>query len=161
MTTDRNEALEPESGRMREMGLAALDVVTEYLASLPGRPIMPEVTSDSIRRSLDQELPVEGKSFESLVRSVRDSIFAASRHNGHPRFFGYVASPGTAATALADLLASALNSNVTSWRSAPAGTGTESWPQPWMRRSRCVLSPAMTLSSWERSWKAEKTHSSR
>ena len=47
-----------------------------------------------------------------------------SRHNGHPRFFGYVASPSTPIGAYADLIASALNANITCWRSGPAGTET-------------------------------------
>jgi glutamate/tyrosine decarboxylase-like PLP-dependent enzyme len=54
------------------------------------------------------------------------------RHNGHPRFFGYVASPSTPIGAYADLIASALNSNVTCWRSSPGGTDIEKLLVRWL-----------------------------
>jgi glutamate/tyrosine decarboxylase-like PLP-dependent enzyme len=59
-------------------------------------------------------------------------MISLSRHNGHPRFFGYVASPSTPIGAYADLVASALNSNVTCWRSGPAGTETEKEVVRWL-----------------------------
>ena len=55
-----------------------------------------------------------------------------SRHNGHPRFFGYVASPSTPIGAYADLIASALNANITCWRSGPAGTEIEQLVVRWL-----------------------------
>src|SRR6185295_10295858 len=60
------------------------------------------------------------------------TIIANSRHNGHPRFFGYVASPATAPGAFADLIASALNTNLTSWRSGPAATEIERTVVRWL-----------------------------
>ena len=48
-----------------------------------------------------------------------------SRHNGHPRMFGYVQSSASFAGVMGNLLASAMNQNVTSWRSAPAATTIE------------------------------------
>src|SRR6185295_9294478 len=58
--------------------------------------------------------------------------FDLSRHNGHPRFFGYVASPSTPIGAYADLIASALNANITCWRSGPAGTELEQLVVRWL-----------------------------
>ena len=55
-----------------------------------------------------------------------------SRHNGHPRFFGYVASPSTPIGAYGDLIASALNANITCWRSGPAGTELERLVVRWL-----------------------------
>ena len=55
-----------------------------------------------------------------------------SRHNGHPRFFGYVASPSTPIGAYGDLIASALNANITCWRSGAAGTEVERMVVRWL-----------------------------
>src|SRR5262249_15574065 len=52
--------------------------------------------------------------------------------NGHPRFFGYVASPSTPIGAYGDLIASALNANITCWRSGPAGTEIERMVVRWL-----------------------------
>ena len=55
------------------------------------------------------------------------------RHNGHPRMFGYVQSSGSFAGVVGDLLASAINQNVTSWRSAPAATTIEHQVIEWLK----------------------------
>jgi glutamate/tyrosine decarboxylase-like PLP-dependent enzyme len=66
-----------------------------------------------------------------------DGEFRASprigRHNGHPRMFGYVQSSASFAGVAGDLLASALNQNVTSWRSAPSATTIEHQVIEWLK----------------------------
>ena len=62
-----------------------------------------------------------------------EQIAANGRHNGHPRMFGYVQSSGSFAGVVGDLLASALNQNVTSWRSAPAATTIEHQVIDWLK----------------------------
>jgi glutamate/tyrosine decarboxylase-like PLP-dependent enzyme len=101
---------------------------------MPSGQILSNTSSHAIREKLNQEIPIEGKDFNELLEIIKQVIFPASRHNGHPRFFGYVASPGTAATAIADLLASALNPNVTSWRSAPGPTEVERLTIQWIKQ---------------------------
>jgi glutamate/tyrosine decarboxylase-like PLP-dependent enzyme len=133
MITDQPHPLDPSSSDILAMGEEAMQLVAEYYASLPGLRIMPDVSSAGIRELLSQPLPTEGTDFHALLATVRDAVFATSRHNGHPRFFGYVASPGSAATAIADLLASALNSNVTSWRSGPGATELERQTVGWIK----------------------------
>lgn len=115
------------------MGRAAVDLVADYFESLPGLRVFPDTSSASLRERLGAGVPVEGTGFGPLLEVVRDVVLPGSRHNGHPRFFGYVASPGTAATAFADLLASALNANVTAWRSAPAPAELERQAIGWVR----------------------------
>ncbi|HYX41355.1 MAG TPA: pyridoxal-dependent decarboxylase, partial [Pyrinomonadaceae bacterium] len=77
-------------------------------------------------------LPADGP--DDLAELFADCarIFANSRQNGHPRFFGYVASPATPIGAFADLIASALNQNVPVWRSAPAATHVERTTVRWL-----------------------------
>lgn len=129
-----DESLDPSEDSVREMGRAVTEFVADYYGSIRDVPIMPVTTSEDVRAQLSKELPVDGASFESLLRVVDESIFRLSRHNGHPRFFGYVASPGTAPAAYADLLASTLNPTVTSWRSAPAAAELERITIDWIKQ---------------------------
>ncbi len=135
MTSDYRPppALLPSQDDIRASGAAAVRLIAEYFASLSGRPVFPDVTSESIRAALDRGLPIEGRDFAAILTAVRDVVIAGSRHNGHPRFFGYVAPPSTPAAAIADMVASALNSNVTSWRSAPAATEIERLVIDWVK----------------------------
>ena len=77
--------------------------------------------------------PRDGVSFEEALKTVADIVYPLSRHNGHPRFFGYVASPGTPVSAVGDLLTAGLNANVTSWRSAPAAAALEHVVIDWLK----------------------------
>jgi glutamate/tyrosine decarboxylase-like PLP-dependent enzyme len=91
-------------------------------------------SSREIRARIDEPLPQAGADFATLMDTVRDVISQYSRHNAHPRFFGYVSSAGTPVTAIGSMLAAALNINVTCWRSAPAGTDLEHLTIDWLKQ---------------------------
>src|ERR1700704_849029 len=108
-------SLDPSGDEIRRWGNAAIEAMASYLDSLRGRRVYPSTTARQIRQELDRALPEEGVGFDRLLEIFNDVIVAASRQNGHPRMFGYVQAPGTAVGAIADLLASALNANLTAW----------------------------------------------
>ncbi|MFN2508839.1 MAG: aspartate aminotransferase family protein, partial [Chthoniobacterales bacterium] len=107
---------------------------TDYLQSIRERRVYPETTAAQIRQQLERELPQEGVAFERLLETFSGVLVENSRHNGHPRMFGYVQAPGTAIAAIADLMASVLNANLTAWRSAPAAVEFERLTIDWVKR---------------------------
>src|SRR5688500_11909235 len=109
----------------------ATQLVADYFKTVADRPVRAENYSGKTTAAIDLELPAEGVPLEKLIDDCR-TIFDLSRHNGHPRFFGYVASPSTAIGAYADLIASAVNANITCWRSGPAGTEIEQMVVRWL-----------------------------
>ena len=84
------------SEEFRSMAGAAVDFLASYFESLETRPVVVPTTSRAIRDRIDEPLPLAGADFGPLMETVRDVISQYSRHSGHPRMFGYVASPGTA-----------------------------------------------------------------
>src|ERR1700759_4944886 len=120
-----SDKLAPSADEFRAMAGEAIDFLSAFYGSLSSRPVVIPTTSREIHALLDEPLPRAGAAFPGLIEAVRDVTAEYSRHNAHPRFFGYVASPGTAVTALANMLAPAMNINVACWRSAPAGTDVE------------------------------------
>jgi aromatic-L-amino-acid decarboxylase len=118
---------------IRAMGRAAVERIAAYYQTLPTRPVVLASTSQAIRAQLDEPLPQAGCDFESLLDTFDDVIAKYSRHNGHPRFFGYVSSPGTPVTAVGSMLSASLNANVTCWRSSPAGTELEHITINWLK----------------------------
>lgn len=88
---------------------------------------------------------MEGAGIEQLLDTFADVIVPLSRHNGHPRMFGYVQAPGTAIAAIADLLASTLNANLTAWRSAPAAVEIERLTIDWIKQILGVPTTAAGL----------------
>jgi aromatic-L-amino-acid/L-tryptophan decarboxylase len=117
---------------IQALGRAALDFIASYYDSLADRRVIQSTTSAALRSLLTEPLPQSGAAFESLLETV-NAIAAFSRHNGHPRFFGYVSSPGTPVAALGSMIESALNINVTCWRSGPAATELEHITINWLK----------------------------
>ncbi len=121
--------ISPES--MAELSSKVTKLVTNYLARISDYPVFPPTRAGKTFASLDKDFALDGEPLETLFSDLQ-VILDNSRHNGHPRFFGYVASPSNPAGVFADLVASALNSNVTSWRSGPAATEIERAVVRWM-----------------------------
>jgi glutamate/tyrosine decarboxylase-like PLP-dependent enzyme len=118
----------------RRIAGQAVDFLAAYYETLAGRSVLVSTTSQAIRQIIDERLPQYGADFEELLHTFRDVISEFARHNAHPRFFGYVSSPGTAITAVGSMLAAALNINATCWRSAPTGTDLEHLTIDWLKQ---------------------------
>jgi aromatic-L-amino-acid/L-tryptophan decarboxylase len=127
----RASSLDISAEELRQLSSLANTLVTDYFSQISELPVFPEASAASVAARLRAPLPDEGVALESLMEDCR-AVINLSRHNGHPRFFGYVASPSTPIGAYADLIASALNSNVTSWRSSPAATEIEREVLAWL-----------------------------
>jgi aromatic-L-amino-acid/L-tryptophan decarboxylase len=126
--------LEPLPAELRLWGEAALDVALRYHESLRDRRLAPSTTSSEIRAAFDRALPEAGVGFAATLREYEERLLPLTRHNGHPRMFGYVQSPGVAVASLADLLGSTLNANLTAWRSAPGPVEIERLAVEWIRQ---------------------------
>ena len=126
--------LDPSENEIRNWGESAIRFMADYLGDLRDRSVYPRTSSREIREKLDAALPNKGSDFDELLKIFRETIVPFSRQNAHPRMFGYVQSPGTALAAFADLLASALNANLTVWRSAPAPVELERLTIDWIRQ---------------------------
>ena len=134
MIKDSKKLLDPSPEQIRSWANAAVELIADYLSTIRDRRVYPSTSSRQIRERLDSSLPEEPANFDELLHTFRDTLIELSRHNGHPRMFGYVQAPGTAIAAIADLLASALNANLTAWRSAPAAVEIERLTINWIKQ---------------------------
>ena len=136
-----SDSKNPAVARASNLDLDAFDLtqlsseinklVTDYFAGVANLPLFPQISAGDTIARVGSNLSATGEPLEKLLGDCR-AILEGSRHNGHPRFFGYVASPSTPIGAYGDLIASALNSNVTSWRSGPAATEIERTVVRWL-----------------------------
>ncbi len=127
----RPSSLDISSQEVVELSTAINKLVVDYFERVSSLPLFPQTSGGKTIEQIGAEVPLTPVSLDTLLADCR-AIFAGSRHNGHPRFFGYVASPATPVGAYADLIASALNANVTSWRSGPAATEIERTVVRWL-----------------------------
>src|SRR5690348_13571770 len=103
--------LDPSADEIHAWGNSVVQLMTEYFDGLREAKLFPNVSARKIRDGLEAALPQDGVGFDDLLEVFRRTIIPFSRHNAHPRMFGYVQSPGTPVAAFADFLASVLNAN--------------------------------------------------
>src|SRR5207244_7127158 len=85
-------------------------------------PVFPKTSGEETRHLFQAPLPEDAMGAKAFTY-LHDVVDHSRAQNG--RFFGYVLGSGEPVAALADLLASVLNQNVTAWRSAPAAVTIE------------------------------------
>ena len=113
----------------RALADRVVQLAAGLLAELPQARAFPETSGAEVSAAFDAPLPEDGLGPRALDALAR--VIALSRPPG-PRFFGYVLGSGEPVAALADLLASVLNQNVTAWRSAPAAVTIERVVVRWL-----------------------------
>ena len=124
-------SLDVNDAELQQISSESGKLVSEYLTTISERQVRAENHAGKTLAAIDTELSSEGRPLQQLIEECR-KVMDLSRHNGHPRFFGYVASPSTPIGAYGDLIASALNANITCWRSGPAGTEIERMIVRWL-----------------------------
>ena len=122
--------LSPEHFRALATDVIALSA--EYLSTLDARSIFPRTSGAETERLFGKEAPEHGMG-DRAFDALSDVIAHSRAQNG--RFFGYVHGSGEPVAAIADLLASVLNQNLTAWRSSPAATTLELTVVSWLAQA--------------------------
>jgi aromatic-L-amino-acid decarboxylase len=126
------KSLEISPDEFRRLAEKVAELAADYLRDLDSRPISPSITGEEAERLFRTPLSEKGVGAKSLSE-LQDVIKHSRAQNG--RFFGYVLGSGEPVAAVADLLASVLNQNVTAWRSGPAAVTLERTVVGWLAQA--------------------------
>jgi aromatic-L-amino-acid decarboxylase len=116
----------------RRLSERVTEIAADYLTGLDARAIPPAGTGAEIDSLFRTALPESGLADEA-VAALSEVANRTRAQNG--RFFGYVLGSGEPVAAVADLLCSVLNQNVTAWRSAPAAVTLERTVVEWLAQA--------------------------
>ena len=94
MSLRTQSSLDVNDDELQRISSESSKLVIEYLASISERPVRAENHAGKTLAAIKTELSSEGRPVQELIEECR-TVMDLSRHNGHPRFFGYVASPST------------------------------------------------------------------
>src|SRR5690348_3287798 len=119
--------LAPEE--FRRLAQQVVDLATEFLETLDSRTTFPNTSGSTVEQIFNQPVPEKGMGAQALA--ALGDVLNNSRPPS-PRFYGYVLGSGDPVAAIADLLASVLNQNVTAWRSGPAAVTIERTVVGWL-----------------------------
>jgi aromatic-L-amino-acid decarboxylase len=133
MKRQRRSELDMSGEEFRSLGHAMVEQIANFYEVLPERDITPAISSQDIREKLGtKDLPEHGTDAGELLAGIAPILFENSLHNGHPKFLGYITSSAAPLGALADLLVSAVNANVSKWELSPAASEIETQTIRWI-----------------------------
>ena len=121
--------VEISTDQFRHLAEQVTRLAATYLESIDAQTISPETNGDETVRIFRTAMPEAGIG-EDALNTLSDVMRLSRVQNG--RFFGYVLGSGEPVGAVADLLASVLNQNVTAWRSGPAAVMIEQTVVGWL-----------------------------
>lgn len=124
--------IEISAAQFRRLSERITKLAADYLEHLDAQPISPATDGAETLRIFHTSLPEQGIAEEALD-ALPEVVRLSRAQNG--RFFGYVLGSGEPVAAVADLLASVLNQNVTAWRSGPAAVIIEQTVIDWLAQA--------------------------
>lgn len=126
-------AFDHDPEEMRRIGHRVVDVLVDLLGGVDSRPVFTPIGPAEMARKIPRGNPRLATDLEELLRVVVDEVVPHSTIWGHPRNFSYVPGSSTWIGSLADLIASALNLEVSVWRESPGPVHLELEVIEWFR----------------------------
>jgi len=111
--------LELDGPELRRLIRLATDRVARFVETLPGQPAADVEGGVELARSLAEDLPESGTSFESLLDLLFDRVVPKSFNTAGPGYLAYIPGGGLLQTAVADFIGDAVNRYVGVWLAAP------------------------------------------
>jgi aromatic-L-amino-acid/L-tryptophan decarboxylase len=112
--------LEPSAPEMRALVDGAMRRIVAHIESLPAQPAMNVEGATEFARTLVEPLPRTGTSYEELLDFLFDEAIPRSFTAAGPGYLAYVPGGGLFHSAVADLIADAVNRYVGVCAAAPA-----------------------------------------
>ena len=112
--------LEPSPEQMRRLVEAAMSRIVPHLASLGEQPAADVDGAADVARSLVARMPGTGRPMEELLALLFERAVPKSFNTAGPGYLAYIPGGGLFASAVADLIADAVNRYVGVWIAAPA-----------------------------------------
>jgi aromatic-L-amino-acid decarboxylase len=108
----REETLDPsEWESYRKAGYQMIDDMLSFLKGVRSQPVWTK-PPEQVRDFLNQAIPAGERELKDVYRDFLTNILPYRKGNIHPRYFSWVEGTGSFSGALADFLASSMNSNL-------------------------------------------------
>jgi len=119
MTSDRYP-LEPSADEMRAMLAAATERIIQHVETLGEQPASYDSDGRAAARRQVESVPSSGAPFDDILATLFDDAIPVSFNTAGPGYLAYVPGGGVFPSAVADLIANAINRYVGVWVAAPA-----------------------------------------
>ena len=130
MSDKKSFHMTPEE--FRRNGHAVVDWIADYYSRIESFPLLSQVKPGEIRAALPANPPVQGESFDALLKDVEKLILPGITHWQSPNFFAYFPCNASGPGILGDLLSSGLGVQGMLWSTSPACTELETHVMDWL-----------------------------
>jgi len=120
MTKERRYPLEPTAEEMREMLEQVTERIVDHIDSLPRQPASYDSDGRLVAKEFVEPIPSSGSNFGALLDRLFDDAAPHSYNTAGPGYLAYIPGGGIFPSAIADLIANAINRYVGVWVAAPA-----------------------------------------
>ncbi|MGB5264121.1 MAG: aminotransferase class V-fold PLP-dependent enzyme [Lutimonas sp.] len=130
---DRDNPIEIGKEEFKRIGYQLVDEISGFLDSIHEKKVTTAKSPKELQTILGvNPLPTEGASAEDLMVKATELLTHYSLHNGHPKFMGFITSSPAPIGMLAELLATAINANVSAQILSPMATEIEKQTIQWL-----------------------------
>lgn len=116
----------------RRWGHAMIDWIADYQQRVATFPVRSPAKPGEVRAALPPSPPIQGESFDAMLRDVERVILPGITHWQSPNFFAYFPANNSAPSILGDLLSAGLGVQGMLWSTSPACTELETLVLDWM-----------------------------
>lgn len=110
--TNKYETLDPENwDKLKTLAHQMIEDSFNYIQTIEERPVWQQYPAE-VRNNFSSKAPLEPDSIENAYKEFVDKILPYPMGNIHPRFWAWYMGNGTVQGALAEFLASIMNSNL-------------------------------------------------
>jgi aromatic-L-amino-acid/L-tryptophan decarboxylase len=100
---------------MRRLGYEIIDRIITHYERLPALPAMRRHTRRELESALWSALPAQPADLTNTLDTITQYVFGSIGHLNHPRFFGFIPTPGNFVSAMADVLVAAYTPFCGTW----------------------------------------------
>jgi aromatic-L-amino-acid/L-tryptophan decarboxylase len=116
----------------RRYGKAVVEWIADYYERVETLPVLSRSKPGEIRASLPESPPLQGESFEAMLKDVDELIMPGITHWQSPNFFAYFPSNNSFPSMLGDMLSGGLGVQGMLWATSPACTELETLVLDWL-----------------------------
>ncbi len=116
----------------RRVGYRAVDLVADYLESLPERAVQPPIVPGSVRAQLPGAAPEAPESWDAILADVESVLLPALSNWQSPGWFAYFPATSAPPAIIGELLSAGFAQQGMLWATSPACTELETQVMDWL-----------------------------